>query len=1104
MSEKYYTLGTHTAEQWSELHSELIADGNVYQSVPVRQVTIVDDKLHSPTRGDYLLTEEEATTLKNDERVKFINLSIHKYKDVYDYDPDDLKCVTNNTLTDRWPNAYRNYQKWWYSHGNRYTTKINFNLLNNQTTSEPTINRTTALYRMQTIQNPWKASSTDSQNPISSKVQQVGAGENVDIICADNGTWIGHTEFINSGVTNAVNPSDYVGGNVLPGNGYCDVLDLVLDAPYYIDPDWFNANASSRLMTRWDGTTVPVESVARSWWQNTSQRSNQFAVFGAIPITNTYTRDDVHGSNTKTPRIFDYSTTPGIPVKAKVGDHGTQCASLIYGRTHGWAYNANKWHLNLYGYSGATFEIGIDIQKVFHQYKPVNSLYNTKDPTMSSNSWGLRDKNKSGTHYHFRNSGAVAYGGSSAEPGFISWLGAKGDSGRWKSEIYDNSMTVAGDELAEAGVIIITAAGNSNQQQVNPNHPNYDNRISNNSTNTFYQDQFTELAGFASTGSTNRRGFPQHIGKTESETSQGNTTVKFPAINIGVLDDAFTSIGTGKERKANYSDCGSAIDMYAPGDGTLAATRPEYEELWLNNSDGDNDPNTGGLPQDGTYSYRRIDEERVDNTYNGLAAVETYNYASATLGSDGNAMNGLTAFNETFTSATDRRFGGTSAACPVACGFLAIVMQYNRGWDYEDLRNWIQNNLQTQSASDFYEGTEETSATANWSSDYHALQGSERRILYQGAIPVSTAFPSNAPPADTTGPVITILGDNPATVELGATYTDAGATATDAVDGTRTVTSTGTVDASTVGSYTITYTASDTSSNTSTATRTVNVVDTTAPIINSTNIVSSVNEGITALGTVTANETVTWSVSGTGVSISTSGVVTLDSPADFETATSHSFVITATDSESNSSNTGTLTVSVVDTDEDGNDGDYDGPLVINVILGATVNTATEEAGDTFFSGNTNTGQVITRLPPVYANDNYSVSLNFQALGAAEETWTINNVTVTPNSNFNYNISSPAATITQQNDPYTTQWSCLMEDYSTQAFPSEIDAAAAEDPSLLELISLTIPDPTVNEETHTFSVTLSEAGGTNQVRAVSIDQAKHFDAQSFISKVQSII
>ena len=73
MSEKYYTLGTHTTEQWTELHAELIADGNTYESVPSREVSVDDDKLHSPTRGSYLLTEEEVESLKTDERVKFIN-----------------------------------------------------------------------------------------------------------------------------------------------------------------------------------------------------------------------------------------------------------------------------------------------------------------------------------------------------------------------------------------------------------------------------------------------------------------------------------------------------------------------------------------------------------------------------------------------------------------------------------------------------------------------------------------------------------------------------------------------------------------------------------------------------------------------------------------------------------------------------------------------------------------------------------------------------------------------------------------------------------------------------------------------------------------------
>ena len=670
MSEKYYTLGTHTSEQWVELHAELITDGNTYASVPAREVIVEDDKLHSPTRGSYLLTLEEVAALRDDSRVKFINESPEKYPEKYMPPQDEFHCATNNTLTDRWADPYNNYQMW---------TVGSSSVQSNFTNAEPSLNRTTALYRMQTKQNPWKTSSTAENVAINAKVQQVGAGENVDIVCCDNGSWIGHTEFINSGVVNAVDPSDYQGGNVLPGNGICDCLDLVLDAPYYIDPDWFDADPTNRLMTRWDGTTVPVESVARSWWQNSAQRSASFSSFGNVPVSGSYTRDRANGSNTTFPTS---------------GTHGTQCASLIFGRTHGWAYNANKWILNLYGTGNpGSMEIGFDLQKVFHQYKPVNTTYGTKDPTMSSNSWGYRNSNKPGNNYYWRTDPAVWYGGTGNEPGFISWFGQTGDGGRWKSEMYDNSMTQAGDELTQAGVIFVCAAGNSNQPQYNPDHPNYDNRISNNITNTFYQDTFDEF-GFNVTGSTNRRGFPQHIGKTESQTSQGNTTVKFPAINIGALDDDMTGSYT-QDRKVNYSDMGNAIDLYAPADGTLAATR-------------------------GTYG---VNVARTDDGYSGLSAIG---------------------------GCRDTRFSGTSAACPVACGFLAIVMQYNRGWTYDDLRNWIQTNLAEQPTADMYEGVEVTSPTASWSSDYNALQGSSRRILYQATIPVSTYHPDHLPSITTT------------------------------------------------------------------------------------------------------------------------------------------------------------------------------------------------------------------------------------------------------------------------------------------------------------------------------------------------------------------
>ena len=72
---------------------------------------------------------------------------------------------------------------------------------------------------------------------------------------------------------------------------------------------------------------------------------------------------------------------------------------------------------------------------------------------------------------------------------------------------------------------------------------------------------------------------------------------------------------------------------------------------------------------------------------------------------------------------------------------------------------------------------------------------------------------------------------------MGDSFTDPGATATDNYDSAVTVTTTGSVDVNTVGSYTITYSAEDSSGNTATtATRTVNVVDTTAPNVVCQNI----------------------------------------------------------------------------------------------------------------------------------------------------------------------------------------------------------------------------------------------------------------------------
>ena len=78
--------------------------------------------------------------------------------------------------------------------------------------------------------------------------------------------------------------------------------------------------------------------------------------------------------------------------------------------------------------------------------------------------------------------------------------------------------------------------------------------------------------------------------------------------------------------------------------------------------------------------------------------------------------------------------------------------------------------------------------------------------------------------SDTTSPTITINGSSSVDVVLNSTYTDAGATATDDVDGSVSVSTNNPVNTDSAGTYTVTYTASDAAGNSATATRTVNVV----------------------------------------------------------------------------------------------------------------------------------------------------------------------------------------------------------------------------------------------------------------------------------------
>ena len=656
MSKKRYAVGCTAPEDWEYIHEELSKDGSLEDNIPSESITVDDLKEHSRTRAVYMLTDDEATELKKHPKVLYVDEAQE------DQSPPADELVTEQTF--RYAQTVKNHRDYY--------------LLPTTPTDDDYRRTGYQLYRHSQLADPWPHSSTGDNTVLNNRILHEGDGKDVDVIVCDEGCWFGHVEFQTN--SNGGGPDNYQSGNALTRSGIsttsgtCDLCDLVLEAPYYIDPDFFNASPSTRLTTRWDGTTVPVESAARNWWRfsSASYRSVGFTTFGTANVSTSYTRASCNGDNTQLAQNGSF--------------HGTQCMAASCGRTQGWAFNANKWNLNLYGTNGSGMEAGFDAQKLFHLMKPDNPKYGTKDPTVSSNSWGYRAvPSDSGYWYYRGDTNGVSYTidgnrspfhSGNTQPGFMRWVGYYGDYDRMKGEHFPSSLTQAGDEMIEAGIIFVGAAGNSNQKQVSWDHPDFNNYYNTGAGVTVGQNYFSEF-GRQKYPYTNRRGFPQHVGMTRS--GVGGTVYTYPVINIGALDDQYGFYdGAYKERKVSYSDMGNEIDCFAAADGIITAVN-----------------STSGRTRRDSYSNSTLDM-------------------------------------------VDGRFSGTSAACPVAAGMIATKMQYNRDWTWQDVRNWLKGKSQPVGVStvgintsgEFHHGVDSGTANATTWSDVNSLEGAYPAIIW--------------------------------------------------------------------------------------------------------------------------------------------------------------------------------------------------------------------------------------------------------------------------------------------------------------------------------------------------------------------------------------
>ena len=189
------------------------------------------------------------------------------------------------------------------------------------------------------------------------------------------------------------------------------------------------------------------------------------------------------------------------------------------------------------------------------------------------------------------------------------------------------------------------------------------------------------------------------------------------------------------------------------------------------------------------------------------------------------------------------------------------------------------------------------------------------------------------------------------TLEVGDTYNELGATATDNVDtSVPTPTPSGAVDTTTIGDYPITYTATDRAGNVATKTRTVTVSVATAtrPVVVAP--VSPITFAEGATGTVatftatpsTGRSIASWAVGGADrgdFSITTdgttnAGILTFNTRPDFETKSAYSITVIATDNGGEASEALAVTVTVTNVDEEGSISAITGTVQVGVALTA--------------------------------------------------------------------------------------------------------------------------------------------------------------------------
>ena len=383
--------------------------------------------------------------------------------------------------------------------------------------------------------------------------------------------------------------------------------------------------------------------------------------------------------------------------------HGTCVASVVAGKTYGWATNANIYSLKTLG-SGALLPHAeaLDLVRQWHLNKPTNPNTGEKNPTIVNASWGVVDYMLGAqpggdydpfaghTVYPNYNVWSGSYRGSvwnSSTDGIGTYVLPQIDRGGLGLRLHSTGYSLgaanvtgnlyyvtgkniaidsAVEDLIDAGVSFVCPAGNDRFKNDGPGGADWDN--------------YVEILNTSSpitlrTVYYNRPSTPWANG----------------AIRVGAVDWDYYA-NTTTEWRAEYSGQGTAIDIYAPGTGIVGAYVP-----------------TNGEPYYANSSYYQKSEQ------------------------------------------------GTSFSCPQVAGVLALFMQANPGVSPAEAKRWLSRVAATDVIYD--DGLSNNYAIVSRSLGggpnkhlYNPYNKAEVKLEILGGITMSNVVPSAAATGNITRP----------------------------------------------------------------------------------------------------------------------------------------------------------------------------------------------------------------------------------------------------------------------------------------------------------------------------------------------------------------